>query len=692
MTRQLPTKTGFLWLVGAMLLPVVVLALIGLASIRRDRALVLQEARESAATTAQQFSEQLRANFQNRLVTIYLEALQVESTNVSPDLRINRGGWEVSMPEYAELLASLPEYRRALAAWAGGLRWIESVDGQLLWPAAYPLAPTPMAEVPEAWRIAQTNEFAGHVAEALSQYAKLATNSAEAYGETGIPLPPLAAYRWLRLARQSATGEVVLATAVLASNAFHWPSVLSPLFLHETVATPASPAGTADYQQSPPGLLANWAVAEDGRAWHEHWHATRPPGSVVVGTPVWTRYQEQNWLVIPVTVSGEGGRTNQLEQIGYQLFPELLLRATVREHFGASHFSLPPFGAISVEINGRDIVAASGEALAETLLDISVSPWGTQFAKYETGTARLDIKVGVHLAHPESLFALQRQRAQWFGSLIAVACVVAVVGCGMSWRAFRRQLYLNDMKSNFVSSVSHELRAPIASVRLLAESLERGKVSEPAKQNEYFRFIGQECRRLSALIENVLDFSRIEQGRKQYEFEPTDVCALVEQTVKLMESYAAERGVKLELNAECGVRNAELNVDGRAIQQALVNLIDNAIKHSPKDAVVTVSLETSGPHNVEATSLNPQLSTLNLSVTDHGPGIPVSEHERIFERFYRLGSELRRETQGVGIGLSIVKHIVEAHGGRVRVESEVGKGSRFTIELPAGVSTADKRR
>src|ERR1022692_2977036 len=158
------------------------------------------------------------------------------------------------------------------------------------------------------------------------------------------------------------------------------------------------------------------------------------------------------------------------------------------------------------------------------------------------------------------------------------------------------------MKSNFVSSVSHELRAPIASVRLMAENLERGKISEPSKQNEYFRFIMQECRRLSALIENVLDFSRIEQGRKQYEFEPTNLAALVETTVKLMEPYATENGVKLETSniqyptplaapkpGEGG--NIELNVDGRAMQQALVNLIDNAVKHSPKGEAVTVGLE-----------------------------------------------------------------------------------------------------
>jgi two-component system phosphate regulon sensor histidine kinase PhoR len=141
-----------------------------------------------------------------------------------------------------------------------------------------------------------------------------------------------------------------------------------------------------------------------------------------------------------------------------------------------------------------------------------------------------------------------------------------------------------------------------------------------------------------------------------------------------MEPYATEKGVKLELtDKERPAPNIELNVDGRAIQQALVNLIDNAIKHSAKGEIVTVEIELQN---------GPSATAIHLIVSDHGPGIPAAEHEKIFERFYRRGSELRRETQGVGIGLSIVKHILEAHGGRVLVQSEPGKGSRFTIELP----------
>ncbi len=127
------------------------------------------------------------------------------------------------------------------------------------------------------------------------------------------------------------------------------------------------------------------------------------------------------------------------------------------------------------------------------------------------------LRVNVHLANPELLYKQVRSRSLWLGLLIGTAALAAFIGWLAAWRAFHRQHQLAALKTNFVSSVSHELRAPIASVRLMAEGLERGKIQEPGKQREYFRFIVQECRRLSSLVENVLDFSRIEQGRKEYE-------------------------------------------------------------------------------------------------------------------------------------------------------------------------------
>jgi signal transduction histidine kinase len=234
------------------------------------------------------------------------------------------------------------------------------------------------------------------------------------------------------------------------------------------------------------------------------------------------------------------------------------------------------------------------------------------------------------------------------------------------------------MKSNFVSSVSHELRAPIASMRLLAESLERGKVSSEVKQKEYFGFLVQESRRLSSLIENILDFSRIEQGRKKYQFESTDIDFLVEQTVKLMQPCATERGVELKLEKAGSTQPEPVYCDGMAVQQALINLIDNAIKHSPSGATVLIGLECGPGH-------------CRFWVEDNGAGIPVEEHVKIFEQFYRRGSELRRETQGIGIGLAIVKHTIEGHGGRIIVRSAPGQGSRFTVELPNQPDSADEK-
>jgi signal transduction histidine kinase len=293
------------------------------------------------------------------------------------------------------------------------------------------------------------------------------------------------------------------------------------------------------------------------------------------------------------------------------------------------------------------------------------------------------------LADASLLYSQQQQRIWIFGSLILLAAAVAIAGLIAAQRAFREQLRLNELKSTFLSSVSHELRAPIASVRLLVDNLARGRTVDDTRRADYFHLIGQECRRLTSLIENVLDFSRIDQGRKNYELEPTDLRALLHETVKLMEPYAAERQVTLELSAS-GPPNApllaplEVTVDGKALQQALINLIDNAVKHTPPNGTVTIGLVLNTPNETD-----PQgPAVLDLWVEDTGPGIPPEDHHRIFEPFYRRGTELRRETPGVGIGLSIVKHIVDAHGGTVTVESELGKGSRFAIRLPISPAVA----
>jgi signal transduction histidine kinase len=201
----------------------------------------------------------------------------------------------------------------------------------------------------------------------------------------------------------------------------------------------------------------------------------------------------------------------------------------------------------------------------------------------------------------------------------------------------------------------------------MAESLRKGTITEPAKQSEYFRLILQESKRVSGLVENVLDLSRIEQGRKQYTFEPCELAKLFEETVTGLKPYASDKKVGMELRTQG--EPCPVDCDALAIQQVLVNLLDNAIKHSPVDSTIRIEL-----------NFTPK--SVGFSVTDCGPGIPREDHEKIFEQFFRRGSELRRETQGAGLGLSIVRHAVLAHGGSIKVQSEVGHGSCFVVELP----------
>ena len=548
----------------------------------------------------------------------------------------------------------------------------------------------------------------------FSRHYFIQSVTVEPLSETGVPLSTLALAEALRRARECGTTESLWTT--LQTEIELRPSVLTPNLLGE-----AAPLAARDSRLVPAldALRLLWKVHQTQQ---EFAGAVKQAGYVsgLVMTNFWIAAMGQQWFCkahpefVPASISNHatlvpGGASLRLES-----WPEQVVARGFAEALRDAKATLPGYFALSAVLEGHPVALPSpwqwtragqpaGEVLAQNQFSLSLTGGMLQFDLFtgqetnsiwfETIPSHPRFTLQIHLANRRLLYARQRQRQVVFGSLIALSAMSALIGFVAALRSFRRQQQLNEMKSNFVSSVSHELRAPIASVRLMAENLAGEKISEPRKQKEYFGFIVQECQRLSSLIENVLDFSRIEQGRKQYEFEPTNLMALVRTTVKLMESYAAEKGIilKLEtLDTQHSTFNIELNVDGKAIQQALVNLIDNAIKHSPKGETVNVGLEarsaqcelrdSQGAGLAQTWNLQPV--TCNLSVEDHGPGIPPEEREKIFERFYRLGSELRRETQGVGIGLSIVKHIVEAHGGRVTICSVVGEGSRFTIELP----------
>jgi signal transduction histidine kinase len=245
--------------------------------------------------------------------------------------------------------------------------------------------------------------------------------------------------------------------------------------------------------------------------------------------------------------------------------------------------------------------------------------------------------------------------------------LLLAVGMSFTYRNVARELALAKLKSDFVSNVSHELRTPLALIRLYAETLELGRIATPAKQHEYHEIIRKESERLSGLINNILDFSRIEAGRKEYDFRDTDVADLVRSTLESYRYEIEQNGFKFEQKIDDTV--PQLRVDREAIARSLLNLVNNAVKYSATEKYLGVRLYRSN-------------GNVNLEVVDHGIGIPASEQPKIFEKFYRVGDPLVHNTKGSGLGLSLVRHIVRAHNGDVSVESAPGQGSKFVITLP----------
>jgi len=276
-------------------------------------------------------------------------------------------------------------------------------------------------------------------------------------------------------------------------------------------------------------------------------------------------------------------------------------------------------------------------------------------------------RVWVFVTSPDALAAAIAERTRFLTRVLSGVLLVVALAMWLTWRAFKKQAELSRLQSEFVASVSHELRTPVASIGALAERLESGKAG--AEQTaEYHHFIARESRRLAALVDNVLDFSRIERGNKAYDFDHADLPRLIRDTVALLRPSAEEKGLTLTEEIHDVPEHLWPPVDAVALRQALVNLLDNAIKFTPADGTVTVKFGALD-------------RTVLIHVRDTGIGIPQGEQSKIFDRFYRVDNGLRRETTGAGIGLSLVKHVVEAHGARVTVASEQGNGAVFTIKF-----------
>ena len=260
-------------------------------------------------------------------------------------------------------------------------------------------------------------------------------------------------------------------------------------------------------------------------------------------------------------------------------------------------------------------------------------------------------------------------------ALSAVVLLCLLLASAGAIRLASQEMKLARMKSAFVSNVSHEIRTPLALIRMYAETLALGRVRSEDRAAEYYRTIYHESVRLSQVIDNMLDFARFEAGKKKCEMRLVNPGDVLEEAVAAREHLLRSAGFEWSVEAAEGI--SETAADPAALMQAILNLLDNAMKYSGLRKRITLSTEQRG-------------DWVAVSVSDAGIGIPLSERDRIFEMFHRVndgapaaGDGMRHDIKGSGLGLALVKRIVDAHNGRIEVESEMGKGSRFTILLPA---------
>jgi signal transduction histidine kinase len=347
----------------------------------------------------------------------------------------------------------------------------------------------------------------------------------------------------------------------------------------------------------------------------------------------------------------EGGRTYYggfcwaLGSLKKEILPEILRKISKETGLVLSN----------LEENRRGSPAESGEPTAKDSLLLSYRQFPLPWKLLVTQPAL------------EELERTARRENFLYGALLAFIMVLMLLGAFLLARDISREAETTRLKTEFVHNISHELKTPLTLIRLYGETLQRKENLTEEQRRESYEIITKESERLSHLINNVLDFSRIDMGRKEFTFTKGPLSRIVQQTLGSYQYHLEKKG--FTLHADIAPDLPEMDFDREAVASALINLLSNAMKFSPDRKDVTVRLFRRGGLAV-------------LQVADKGIGISQQDLAGIFKRFYRAKNSLVSETRGSGLGLTLVKHMAEAHGGAVEVESEPGKGTVFSVILP----------
>jgi signal transduction histidine kinase len=387
----------------------------------------------------------------------------------------------------------------------------------------------------------------------------------------------------------------------------------------------------------------------------------------------------------PLTYApGEGRRRNQY-------FTGLLLHDNAGNVLGAGGWWIDPQVFIQKHLANVLQERIPGDARLyggiESIRHLSIEAFGPSGERFVWVNSAADLKTArvEALSGPFERFSVRvaptaNAGAAWtrrfvtfevmFISIMGLVIVIAVL---FGYRYMVRQLELAQLKASFVSNVTHELKTPIALIRLSVETLEMQRVSSPEERERFLATISRETQKLTQLVDNILDLARFESGHHTLRIAPVDLTVLARETLEGFRPRLDHAGFRVETDLPEGLPRAK--ADAIALSHCLLNLLDNAIKYSKDERVIRLSAAASN-------------GLVSLSVADHGIGVAAGDRKRIFEKFVRLEHGLVHDVKGAGLGLSLVQQIMRAHGGRVDVTGNPGGGSVFTLELPVAEEPA----
>ncbi|HVR43655.1 MAG TPA: ATP-binding protein [Thermoanaerobaculia bacterium] len=603
-------------------LPFLVLLGLSLVLTRQERVLARTHAQEERQRLVEMVSRRLR----ERLQAVRLQV--AAGLSPIPELAFigRREGGALVAPWEEPKNVSLSSAARAEVDAGRRAELVENrpAEARRHYQTALDRARTPEEQAYTRLLLARTLLKSGREKEALAEYEQLARSSPEMVDDQGIPF---ALYGAERLVALRASGTVALGAMEVV---LHHRDAISPAAIYlirgaaENLSTSADPQLRSRAESVLSAAALRLESVEQILELKQQVDRILPRSAGGSPAEGWVTFGDPLWLVA-------SGPSREGEAV-YAVAADVLAREIRSED--------PTLGVFHLTSGW----GPGGEALGAAFPGL-----------------RVQLDSAAPLAGEQRLIASRKFVAASLAAVLAATLAAA----WLLWRDVRREVRVTELRAQFVSSVSHELRTPLSAIRMYAESLRMGRPADSQARKEYLDTIINESERLSRLLDNVLEFSKIERGERHYRIEPADLAQVVRSAGRAIDYSLQQRGFRLELDLDHAI--PPVKADSDAIEQAVLNLLTNAMKYSGESRRIELSLEPSNGHAV-------------IRVRDHGIGIDPAEQPRIFEKYYRAPNAIH--TTGAGLGLSIVAHIARAHGGQLAVESEPGKGSTFSLALP----------